>query len=47
MTNLKVFFACFSGTVAYFCFAQEEPILAVRLEDFDLTTIQFGFFFAI
>ena len=39
--------AALSSSLCYFATAYMEPILAERLVDFDLTTMQIGFFFAI
>ena len=39
--------ATLSGALSYFPYALMEPILALRLTDFDLTSMQIGIFFAI
>lgn len=39
--------ATISSALSFFPFALMEPILALRLTDFDLTTVQIGIFFAI
>jgi len=46
-SNPKVVFGCFSGCLAYFTYSQMEPILALRLKEFNLSAAQLGLFFAI
>lgn len=43
----KILLGCASGSLAYFSYSQMEPILALRLKQFDLSSTQMGLFFAI
>ena len=43
----RVAFAAFNGFMAYFAFCYQEPILAFRVEEFNLSQIQIGLFFCI
>lgn len=42
MTTPRIIFACLAATLSNFVYAEFEPILALRLEDYDTTTIQKG-----
>lgn len=47
LSHMRFTMAALSSSLCYFATAYMEPILAERLVDFDLTTMQIGFFFAI
>ena len=47
MSSARFIFAFFSPTIAYAHFLMMEPILAERLNDKGLTTMQIGLFFTI
>lgn len=46
-TKIRIFYGLISGCIAYFSWCQMEPIQALRMQDFDFSTMQTGLFFAI
>ena len=47
LCNARYTMAALASSLVYFCYSFMEPILAERLTDFDLTSMQIGIFFAI
>jgi MFS family permease len=47
LRRAKIFFGCFSGCLAYFSYSEQEPILALRLQELDLGSNEMGLFFSI
>jgi len=43
----RFFLATFTGAWSYFLFVYSEPILALRVDEFNLTQNQIGLFFAV
>ena len=47
LRNQKLVAAALCGPISYFSYTFMEPILAIRLLDYNLTKIYIGLFFAI
>lgn len=47
LANPRLLFACLCAAVAFFADTQLEPTFSMRLEDFNMTTLQIGFMFTV
>ena len=47
LCNARFLMAALASSLVYFCYSFMEPILAERLTDFDLNSMQIGLFFTI
>jgi len=47
MTTPKIAFAAWLGGYCFFTWCELEPVLALRLKEFNLNQVQIGLFFAI
>jgi len=47
LSDKRFFFAGATASLAYFCYGYMEPLLALRLKDFDLNQTEISYFFTI